>query len=61
MPIDNERDLQALLKVWRIVALAIEDMRAHVQPAITTGQLDAICGAALARHGARPVRNPSGD
>jgi methionyl aminopeptidase len=45
----------ALLKVGRMVALAIEKMRQNVQPGITTGQLDAICVAALARHGAGPT------
>jgi methionyl aminopeptidase len=53
MSIDNEKDLHALLRIGRIVALAIREMQAHVQPGVTTGQLDQIGGAALARYGAR--------
>jgi methionyl aminopeptidase len=55
MSIDNDDDLRALLRVGRVVAAAIREMRAAVEPGVTTGDLDAICGAVLARHGARPA------
>jgi methionyl aminopeptidase len=53
MSIDNDRDLEALRKVGRIVALAIREMQAKVRPGITTRELDAVGEAVLAGYGAR--------
>ena len=52
MSIDSEKDLVALKRIGKIVALAMQEMTAHVRPGITTAQLDAIGGAVLKKHGA---------
>ena len=53
MSINDDDDLQGLLRIGRIVALAIDEMRGRVEPGITTANLDAVCGEVLAGHGAR--------
>lgn len=53
MSIDSEQDLAALREIGRICALTLKEMKAQLCPGITTGELDAIGAAFLAKHGAR--------
>jgi methionyl aminopeptidase len=53
MCIDSETDLQAMQASGRVVALALDTMRRHVRPGVTTAELDAIGAEVLTRHGAR--------
>lgn len=53
MTVDDDRQLEALKKIGRIVGLTIQEMIKHVQPGITTRELDGIAAAFLAQHGAR--------
>lgn len=53
MSIESERDLQALLRIGRIVGLTLQEMQNSVRPGMTTGELDQIGAAFLKSHGAR--------
>lgn len=53
MSINSEKDLIGLRKIGRVVARCLQHMQAHLEPGITTGELDAIGGRFLADHGAR--------
>lgn len=53
MSIESEKDLTALKRIGRIVALVLSEMRQRLQPGMTTAELDAIGQAVLDRHGAR--------
>lgn len=53
MSIDSEKDLIALKKIGRIVALAREKMREAVKPGITTKELDRIGEKVLSQYGAK--------
>ena len=53
MTLSSRKDLEHLKRIGRIVGLTIEEMRQHVQPGITTAELDEIGAQVLARHGAR--------
>ena len=53
MSVESERDLEGLRRAGRVVALALEAMKAEVREGITTSQLDAVAAAILAGHGAR--------
>ena len=53
MSIDSERDVEALKRVGRVVALALRAMREGVREGVTTGELDEIGAGVLAEHGAR--------
>jgi methionyl aminopeptidase len=53
MSISSPADLEGIRRVGRIVAEALEAMRAAVVSGITTADLDAIGEAVFARHGAR--------
>lgn len=53
MTVDSDNDLEALKKIGRIVALTLQEVLRHVQPGITTKELDEIGAAMLAQHGAR--------
>jgi methionyl aminopeptidase len=53
MSIPSPDDVQALMRIGRIVAMTIEEMRRHLEPGITTKQLDDIGRAFLESHGAR--------
>ncbi len=57
MTIDTNEDLEMLTRIGRIVALTVQAMAEKLQPGITTGELDAIGGAYLEKHGR--VRRPS--
>lgn len=53
MSVDNERDLQGLLRIGKIVGMAMRTMAEALRPGMTTAQLDAIGAEYLARYGAR--------
>lgn len=53
MTVESPRDIEGLLRIGRIVALAIRAMHDATQPGITTRELDAIGAAVLQEHGAR--------
>ncbi|MFU8804248.1 MAG: type I methionyl aminopeptidase [Bradymonadaceae bacterium] len=49
----SPEDTQALMRIGRIVAQTIQEMRRHLEPGITTRRLDDIGRAFLDSHGAR--------
>jgi len=51
--IDNEKDLEGLLRVGRVVGLTLREMAEALRPGMTTAELDAIGEAVMASHGAR--------
>lgn len=53
MSIDDDRDLEGLRAIGRIVRAALEAMRAAVAPGVTTAGLDAIGADVMRAHGAR--------
>lgn len=53
MSIESEKDLTGLRKIGRIVALCLQYMQSKLEPGITTGEVDALGGNFLAKHGAR--------
>ena len=53
MTIDNEEDLEGLIRAGRVVAEARDAMAAAVEPDIATGELDAIGRGVFRRHGAK--------
>lgn len=55
MTIQDEADVQGLQRIGGIIARSLQEMREKIAPGMTTGDLDAICGKALADHGARPA------
>lgn len=52
MIIQNEKDLEGLRKIGRIVALAREEMKKQAKPGMTTKELDLIGKSVLDEHGA---------
>lgn len=53
MIITSEKDLEALKKIGKIVALTREEMIKHIKPGITTAELDSIGEKVLLEHGAK--------
>jgi methionyl aminopeptidase len=53
MTIESENDLRGLLRVGRVVGLALQHMKAAVRPGMTTGELDALGGEFLKKEGAK--------
>ena len=53
MTIENERDLEKLLRIGRICALTLQHMLDRVEPGMTTAQLDAIGAEFLKQYNAR--------
>ncbi len=53
MSIEGKEDLDGLREAGRIVRAALEAMKQHVRPGITTAQLNAIGAAVLRENGAR--------
>jgi methionyl aminopeptidase len=53
MTVDNDKDLQRLLRIGKICGMTLQHMLAHVEPGMTTKQLDDIGAAYLKQHGAR--------
>jgi methionyl aminopeptidase len=53
MTVENDKDIEGLLRIGQICGLALKHMHAHVEPGMTTAELDAIGAAFLKQHGAR--------
>src|SRR3712207_9353760 len=53
MTVESDKDLAGLRNAGRVVRLAIEAMKANLQPGMTTADLDAIGAEVFERHGAR--------
>jgi methionyl aminopeptidase len=53
MTVESDKDLAALRNAGRVVRLAVEEMKANLQPGMTTAELDAIGAEVFERHGAR--------
>jgi methionyl aminopeptidase len=53
MTVDNEEDLEGLIRAGRVVAEARDAMATAVVPGISTGELDAIGRQVFRRHGAK--------
>ena len=53
MSIESANDIEGLLRIGRIVGLAIRAMRDALEPGVTTAELDAIGERFLIEHGAR--------
>jgi methionyl aminopeptidase len=53
MTVESDKDLTGLRNAGRVVRLAIEAMRANLQPGMTTAELDTIGAEVFERHGAR--------
>jgi methionyl aminopeptidase len=53
MTVESDKDLAGLRNAGRVVRLAIEAMKANLQPGMTTAELDAIGAEVFERHGAR--------
>src|SRR3712207_235979 len=53
MTVESDKDLAALRDAGRVVRLALEAMKANLQPGMTTAELDAIGAEVFERHGAR--------
>ena len=52
MTVQNNRDLQALLRIGQLCGQALQHMLAHVEPGMTTKALDEIGEKFLKKHGA---------
>ncbi len=52
MTVENEKDLEALLRIGHICGLALKTMLEKVEPGMTTAQLDDIGKAILQEHNA---------
>ncbi|HEY5755158.1 MAG TPA: type I methionyl aminopeptidase [Steroidobacter sp.] len=53
MTIENQKDLDGLRRIGRIVSLVLQDMLEKIEPGMTTAELDAFGAGRLASHGAR--------
>jgi methionyl aminopeptidase len=53
MTIESDNDLNGLRRTGRVVALAIETMKAALEPGMTTAELDAVGTEVYERYGAR--------
>ena len=53
MTIESDNDLNGLRRAGRVVALAIETMKAALEPGMTTAELDAVGAEVYERYGAR--------
>jgi len=53
MTINDERDLEAMKRIGKIVGATLREMRQAVRPGMTTLELDTMGAAILQRHGAR--------
>ena len=68
MIVRNEKDLKGMMRIGQICGLTLQHMLAHVEPGITTQELDRIGAAFLKKHGAasapqsvqRPAWGPGG-
>lgn len=53
MTVENEKDLDGLKKIGKIIALTLQEMQSQVKAGMTTAELDDIGGRFLAKQGAR--------
>ena len=53
MTVRTEKELQALQRIGKICAECVQEMAKHLEPGITSKELDAIGTVFLANHGAR--------
>jgi methionyl aminopeptidase len=53
MSIRSQQELEAMMRVGRVVGLTLREMKAGVRLGVTTAELDRIGAAVLRRHGAR--------
>ena len=53
MSIESDKDLYALKRIGRVVALALSEMRRQLQPGMTTAELDDIGQAVLKVKGSK--------
>lgn len=53
MSIESEKDIEGLMRIGRIVGMALRQMSAALRPGMTTAELDEIGAAFLKSHGAR--------
>jgi methionyl aminopeptidase len=53
MSIDTPQELEGMRRAGAAVAATLRELRRHVRPGVTTGELDALAASALRRHGAR--------
>lgn len=47
------REIDAMRRAGQIVALVLEELRENVRPGVTTGDLDRLAAAVMAREGGR--------
>jgi len=57
MTIESDRDLAGLRKAGRVVAFALAEMKANLQPGMTTTELDMVGAEVFERYGARSAPN----
>ena len=55
MTVRSQRDLDGLIRVGRVVSLAIKEMKRSLRAGATTQELDTVCAKILERCGARPA------
>jgi methionyl aminopeptidase len=55
MCVENERDLQGLMRIGKVVGLTIQTMADQLRAGMTTRELDQIGWEVLKKHGARPA------
>jgi len=53
MSIESDADWTGLREVGRITRVTLDALESHVQPGVTTRELDAVAAALIAEHGAR--------
>jgi methionyl aminopeptidase len=51
----SKEEIAMMRQAGKIVALALDEIRRHTQPGVTTGELDRIAEEVLKRHNATPV------
>jgi methionyl aminopeptidase len=55
MTVESQNDIDGLMKIGKIVALTIKEMKRHARVGMTTMELDEIGGRFLKKHGAVPA------
>ncbi len=53
MTVENQRDIDGILKIGRLVALVRDAMLDAIEPGITTAELDRLASGLLEKHGAK--------
>lgn len=51
----SNRELEKMRAAGRLVARALEELRRHIRPGVTTAELDRIAEEFIVRHGGRPT------